>query len=80
MPSELLYNFTADKLSGKYINILSLRRYKLMLSQSGLSQLFIYSRKGRYLSIITANDNITSYLTLHGHLVVALCIRRVGFL
>ena len=57
--SQLLFNFTVDQLMDSYrhINILSVFNDKLLVSGNGLSQLFIYSREGRYLSTITTNNN-----------------------
>ena len=55
--SQLLQNFTVNQLKGSYVNILSVFNDKLLVSSVNLSQLFIYSREGRHLSIITTNNN-----------------------
>ena len=55
--SQLLRNITIDQFEGWNVNILSLFNDKLLVSGSGLSQLFIYSREGRHLSTITTSDN-----------------------
>ena len=55
--SQLLQNFTFDQLKGDWVSVLSVFNGKLVVSRVGLSQLFFYSREGRYLSTITTNDN-----------------------
>ena len=55
--SQLLFNFTVDRLKCWHVNILSVFNDKLLVSSGGLSQLFIYSREGRHLSTITTNYN-----------------------
>ena len=51
------FNFTVKKLMDCYVSILSVVNDKLLISDSGLSQLFIYNCEGRHLSTITINDN-----------------------
>ena len=55
--SQLLQNFTFDQLKGDWVSVLSVFNGKLVVSRVGLSQLFFYSREGRYLSTISTNDN-----------------------
>ena len=70
--SQLLFKFTVNELKDWWVTILSEFNNKLLISRDNLSQLFIYNRKGRYLSTITINDN--DYLrdaswTPHGNIV-----------
>ena len=62
--SQLLQNFTVGQLKGwnsfvflNCVDILSVFNDKLLVSYSGLSKLFIYSREGHRLSTITTNNN-----------------------
>ena len=54
--SQLLLNFTVHRLKND-ITILSVFNDKVLVSCSGLSQLYINSLGGRHLSTITINDN-----------------------
>ena len=56
--SQLLQNIAVDQLKDFFsVTMLSVFNDKLLVSCFGLSQLFIYSREGRYLSTITTNNN-----------------------
>ena len=55
----MFFSFTADHLQGTLVIILSPFKNKLLLGCEELSQLFIYSNKGLYLSNITTTDDNT---------------------
>ena len=56
--SQPLLNFTVDQLKGNWVTIiLSVFNDKLLVSSITLSQLFIYSCEGRYLSTIAIYNN-----------------------
>ena len=70
--SQLLLNFTVDQLKDWHVDILSVFNDKLLVNGYGRSQLFIYSREGRYLSTITTNDYdklLDATWTPHGYIV-----------
>ena len=48
-----LFNFTVKKLKGKHAALLSVLNGQLLVSYHRLSELFIFSRQGRYLSTAT---------------------------
>ena len=58
----LLFYFNVAQMKGWYINIISLFNNKLLVGQSvHLSQLFVISRDGLYLSTVTIIDNDRPY-------------------
>ena len=59
--SQLRLSFSVEQLGRLCVNILSVFNDKLLVSCSGLSQLFIYSREGHHLSTITVNNNDELY-------------------
>ena len=59
---HLLFNFTVDQMKGWYVDIISLFNNKLLVGHSvHLSQLFVISRDGLYLSTVTIIDNDRPY-------------------
>ena len=70
---HLLFNFTVDQMKGWYVDIISLFDNKLLVGHSvHLSQLFVISRDGLYLSTVTIIDNDRPYdatWTIHGKII-----------
>lgn len=54
--ATLLFHFNAQVMMGESIDILSLFNDKLLVSGSGLFRLYVYSRQGQYLSLITIEN------------------------
>ena len=70
--SQLLLNFTVSQLESRRVDILSIFNDKLLVSSIGQSQVFIYSREGRYLSTFNIHDNDSvrdATWTPHGNIV-----------
>ena len=72
--SQLLLNFTVSPLERRHVDILSVFNDKLLVGSQGYSQLFIYSREGRYVSTFNIDDNgpvIDATWTPRGNIVYA---------
>ena len=81
MSSELLSNFTIDKLKSREVNILSVFDDKLLISCHYNSRLFFYSLDGHHLSSLKINDNDELWdaiWTPRGNITYSTCSNKVA--